>query len=356
MKYIIYFFIYHCLGFNLHYPRQIATIGPASNTYNKIKKLHDNGVSMFRINLSHTSKKEAEKVVKSIKKVKEESDNALEILVDLQGPKFRIGKMKHSSIFLTEGNYFTFDQNEKLGDCNRVCLPHPQIFDSISANETILLNDGLIELSVISCSSDKIQTKVIKSGLLQSHKGVNIPQIELNCCSLTEKDLSDIFHINTLDIEWVALSFVESAKNIETLRSKLRDDIKIIAKIERPKAIQNIDTILQCSEGIMVARGDLGIEVGLEHLPYYQKFLVTKARSCNRDVIVATQMMESMIDNPIPTRAEVLDTANAVIDGCTGIMLSGETAVGNYGVECVQFQKKIIDNLFDHFENGAIKM
>ena len=322
--------------------KQIATIGPSVDSYDQLYNLHKNGVSIFRINLSHGKYDKVIEWVDILNKIKSKSDDELNIMVDLQGPKHRIGNIKNC--MLEEGNEFILDRDTKIGNNHRVNLPHDEIYFHVKENDIILLDDGLLELKVKDCvENSRIITEVIRGGELKSKKGFNIPYVDINWIKPTPKDEKDINFINELNIDYVAVSFVDDAKDIFNIWRLLRNKVKIIAKIERPNAVDNLDEIIDSSDGIMIARGDLGIEMGIEKVPFIQKLAIKKALKEKCEVFVATQMMESMINNKIPTRAEVSDIANAVLDGATGVMLSAETSVGKYPIDCVKIQRKILD-------------
>ena len=336
--------------------KQIATIGPSCNSLEKLSELHENGVDIFRINLSHGDKDLMTKTIEDLHKIKKTSNKKLEIMMDLQGPKHRIGNMKTS--ILKENNKFILDKIDKIGNDKRAFLPHDEIYYHIQENDTILLDDGLIELKVDKCIDNScIVTTIIKGGELKSKKGVNLPYVDINWIKPTNKDIIDISFINNLDIDWVAVSFVESHKDIINIWRLLKNKVKIMAKIERPKAVEDLDNIIEYSDGIMIARGDLGVEMGLEKVPFIQKLAIkkTKAKDANCEAIVATQMLESMVNNKVPTRAEVSDIANAVIDGASGVMLSAETSVGKYPLECVKIQRKVIEET-ERFYDGILNL
>tara|TARA_Y100000816_G_C26102140_1_gene584465 strand:- start:1841 stop:2914 length:1074 start_codon:yes stop_codon:yes gene_type:complete len=326
--------------------KQIATIGPGCNSYNMLSKMYNNGVDIFRINLSHEDHLSLVEKVDMLNHMKKVSNTRLKILVDLQGPKHRIGKV-NENILLREGSELRLDKDVNMGNENRVYLGHDDIYENIKNEDKILIDDGLIELEVKGKGEDFIDTEVLKGGILKSNKGVNLPNCKLNNAILTEKDMVDICFINNLDIDYVALSFVESKSDLLNLKKVLKCDVKIIAKIERPLGVENIEEICDECDGIMIARGDLGVEVGLEKVPLIQKKCIKIGRKKDKEVIVATQMMESMINNPIPTRAEVSDVANAVLDGATGLLLSGETSVGKNPIDCIKIQRKIIKEIED---------
>ena len=340
--------LYSVLAINSHNlkTKQIATLGPSCYHYETLQKLHNAGVSIFRINMSHNKKSSTLKLLKKLQKLKNYSNNPPEIMIDLQGPKYRIGKMSKNN-YLKPNQKVQVVSKELTGNSNCISLPHPNLFKLLKKDNIILLNDGLLKLCVDKCDGfSNIEATVLQGGCLTSHKGVNIPYLNIPHV-LTSKDKEDIALVNTIssihhiDIDYVALSFVNDETDIDKLKSTLHNNIKILAKIERPQAVQNIDKIMEVSDGVMVARGDLGVEIGIEKVPFVQK-LITSKKIDNKHVIVATQMMESMITNSIPTRAEVSDVANAVLDGATGLMLSAETSVGLYPVECVEIQRAIM--------------
>ncbi len=323
--------------------KQIITVGPSCSSYEVLKQMHNKGVNIFRINMSHCNNYEdAKKIIHDIHDINENSEHKSEIMIDLQGPKFRIGKVKGGSCFLKTGSKFKLDDDAEPGDSTRVCLPHKDLFYCLVKNDRILIDDGLIELKVYSTSESEIDTVVQTGGMLKGNKGVNLPYVNINWSSLSKKDDNDIELINKYKIDFVALSFVQSHKEIINLWRKIKYPTKIISKIECPSAVNDMKNIIEFSHGIMIARGDLAVEMGYEKVPIIQKRAIKMAEYYNAEVYVATQMMESMIHNNIPTRAEASDVANAVIDGATGVMLSAETSIGRYPIECIEAQRKII--------------
>ena len=332
--------------------KQIITVGPSCSSYEMLNKLHDCGVNIFRINMSHSKKHEdTQKIIDDIQYINKNSEHTSEIMIDLQGPKFRIGEIKEESCLLKPGSKFTLDYNNQQGDSNRVNLPHNELFYCLAKKDRILIDDGLIELEVEDIKNSEIVTRVLKGGSLKGNKGVNLPNVNINWNVHTEKDTNDIQLINQNKIDFVAKSFVQSHKEIIDLWRKIKYPTKIISKIECNSAINDLKNIVEFSHGIMIARGDLGVEVGYEKVPIIQKRAIKTAQYYNAEVFVATQMMESMIYNSIPTRAEASDVANAVIDGATGVMLSGETSVGKYPIECVKAQRKILKEAEDFYYN-----
>lgn len=332
--------------------KQIITVGPSCSSYDMLKQLHNNGVNIFRINMSHCKKHEdAQKIIDDIQYINENSEHDSEIMIDLQGPKFRVGNVKGGSCFLKPGSKFTLDDDSEPGDSTRICLPHKELFYCLVKNDRILIDDGLIELKVETTSESEINTVVQTGGMLKGNKGVNLPYVNINWSTLSEKDANDIEFINKNKIDFVAQSFVQSHKEIINLWRKIKYPTKIISKIECPSAVNDLKNIIEFSHGIMIARGDLAVEMGYEKVPVIQKRAIKMAQYYNAEVFVATQMMESMIHNNVPTRAEVSDVANAVIDGATGVMLSAETSIGKHPIECVKVQRKILKEAEEFYYN-----
>jgi pyruvate kinase len=323
--------------------KQIATIGPSIRDYSMLKKINEAGVNIFRINMSHSTKEELCDIVNDLSELKKETKNPFEILVDLQGPKYRIGKLKGGKCYLKQGARVRIVYGKETDVENEISLPHKELFTNMKHSDHILLNDGSMSVEVVNGNGDnELECVVLRGGELTNKKGINIPDVLIPGFKLTEKDVTDVSALNMLKVDWVALSFVEEREDIERLRIMVRDDLKIMAKIERPNAVSTVRDIIQVSDGVLVARGDLGVEIGLEKVPMIQKRIIKMCNEYERDVVVATQMMESMITNNMPTRAEVSDVANAVLDGATGVMLSAETSIGAHPVECVSMQRKII--------------
>ncbi len=324
----------------------VATVGPASNRYEVLLNLVKTGVDVFRLNFSHGTHEQHRKVIQHITHINETYDTHVGILADLQGPKLRVGSIRNEPLMLKDGDEITFVNYECEGTREHIYMSYQQLASDVHVGEVVLVDDGKIRLEVVETNKkDTVRLKVLNGGPLKSRKGVNLPNTRVSLPALTEKDLSDLDFILTQPVNWIALSFVRSAKDIKDLRRRIEKrghPAKVIAKIEKPEAIDNIDKIIKASNGIMIARGDLGIEVPIENLPLIQKNIIRKCLQRARPVIVATQMMESMIDNPTPSRPEVTDVANAVLDGTDAVMLSGETAVGKYPVQVVQTMNKII--------------
>lgn len=330
----------------------IATIGPASQDVKILKKLILSGVDVVRLNFSHGNHSTHKKVIKDVRMLSKQLDKSIAILCDLQGPKLRIGKFGKDKVYLKEGQRFTFYLDEIIGDENGVTFKYPEIFLQIKEKDKILLNDGLLQMKVEKISPGEIRCKVLNSGEISSYKGVNIKG-EINIPSLTEKDKQDVLFCIKQKVDWLSLSFVKNKKDIEELKEfilKNNSDIPVIAKIEKPQAIRNLDEILDICDAVMIARGDLGVEMLPYKVPYLQKIIIEKSHKKRKPVIVATQMLNSMIDNPYPTRAEVQDVASAVQEGADAVMLSGETAQGKYPVLAVQMMNKIIKKTESHFD------
>lgn len=324
----------------------VATIGPASSDYNTLLGLARAGVDVFRLNFSHGTHELHQAVINRILKIKETYNFHVSILADLQGPKLRVGEMENNGVELVEGAFITFTNKKCVGTKDKAYMSYQQFAEDVKQGERVLIDDGKLELEVEETNKkDEVVLKVIHGGILRSRKGVNLPNTSISLPSLTEKDRRDLEYVLTQPVNWIALSFVRWAEDIYDLRRRkqLKDHpAKLIAKIEKPEAIENIDAIIDASDGIMVARGDLGVEVPMERLPIMQKFIIDKCIKKAKPVIVATQMMESMVTSPFPTRAEITDVANAVMDGADAVMLSGETSVGKHPVRVVQAMNKII--------------
>jgi len=331
----------------------IATVGPATLGKEEFRNLVTDGVNVIRFNFSHMKYDDFSKTISYLREISEEIDRPVAVLVDIQGPKLRIGTLEKEFVVLKEGKKFVISTEDIIGNEDKVSCSFKEIGTSVEKGNYILLDDGRIKLEVLESDIHNVYTKVRTGGKLYSHKGMNLPGMKYKAGIFTEKDKKDLEFLAQYDFDYVALSFVESAKDIEHLRKILKrnnNQAKIIAKIERSDALVNIDEIIQASDGIMVARGDLGVEVSLEQVPIIQKDLIKRANRAVKPVIVATQMFESMIENDIPTRAEVSDVANAIYDGADAIMLSGETAMGKYPIETVNIMRstaKEVDRALD---------
>lgn len=319
----------------------VATLGPASETYDMIRALHEAGADVFRLNMSHGTHDEIREKHRIIRKVEQDLDSPIAILADLQGPKLRVGSFANGAEDLVDGAAFRLDLDPAEGDAERVCLPHPEIFAALKPEATLLVNDGKIRLKVVECGPDFANCTVIAGGTISNRKGVNVPDVVLPLAALSEKDRTDLEFACRLGVDWLALSFVQRPEDMEEARRLADGRAAILAKIEKPSAVEHFDDILKVSDGIMVARGDLGVELPLQQVPPIQKRLIRKCRYAAKPVIVATQMLESMIESPMPTRAEVSDVAAAIYEGTDAIMLSAESAAGQFPIEAVQTMDKV---------------
>jgi pyruvate kinase len=313
----------------------VATLGPASDTHEMISALHKKGADVFRLNMSHGSHEEIRAKHAMIRAVEEELGSTIGILADLQGPKLRVGVFANGSEDLVEGGTFRLDLDEAEGTAQRVCLPHPEIFAALKEGATLLVNDGKIRLKVKSCGADFAECEVVTGGAISNRKGVNVPDVVLPLAALSDKDRADLEFVCALGVDWLALSFVQRPEDVTEARALAKGRASILSKIEKPTAVERFDDILTVSDGIMVARGDLGVELPVSAVPPIQKRLVRRCRSVGKPVIVATQMLESMIESPMPTRAEVSDVATAIYEGADAVMLSAESAAGGYPLEAV---------------------
>lgn len=327
----------------------VATMGPASSPPDILEEMIKAGVNICRINFSHGSYDVAKKAIADIRLINKKLKTNVGILADLQGPKLRIGEVENNNVLLSAGNEITITTTPCVGNAQRIYITYPQFPQDVSAGEHVLIDDGKLLLKVISSNKkDEVKATVIYGGTLSSKKGVNLPNTKISLPCLTEKDLKDLDFALENDIEWIGLSFVRSVTDVVDLKKIIKNKNKrarVIAKIEKPEAIREIDNIIDMTDGIMVARGDLGVELPMEQVPMIQKMLVNKCINASKPVIIATQMMESMITNFSPTRAEVNDVANAVMDGADAVMLSGETSVGKYPVKVIEYMQKIISEV-----------
>ncbi|MDJ0822867.1 MAG: pyruvate kinase [Paracoccaceae bacterium] len=314
----------------------VATLGPASDTYEMIRALHEAGADVFRLNMSHGSHEEIAERHKMIRQVEKDLDSPIAILADLQGPKLRVGTFAKGEETLEWGEAFRLDLDPAEGDHRRVNLPHPEIFAALEVGAHLLVNDGKIRLRVEECGADFANCTVVTGGVISNRKGVNVPDVVLPLAALSEKDRKDLAFVAELGVDWLALSFVQRAEDVQEARDLCQGRAAILSKIEKPAAVKAFDEILDASDGIMVARGDLGVELPVQNVPPIQKRLVRKCRMAAKPVIVATQMLESMIESPMPTRAEVSDVATAIYEGTDAIMLSAESAAGEYPIEAVE--------------------
>jgi pyruvate kinase len=319
----------------------VATLGPSSADQETIGHLFDAGADVFRINMSHTSHERLAELHRIIRKVEADAGRPIGILVDLQGPKLRVGEFANEPAQLVEGETFCLDQSEEPGDAQRVLLPHPEIFKAVEPGHILILDDGKLRLKVSEVSDGTITTKVIVGGPLASRKGISLPDTILPFGAMTDKDRSDLEQAVNLGADWIGLSFVQRGDDVAEARKLSRGRVAIMTKVEKPAAIEHLDAIVELSDGLMVARGDLGVEMPLEQVPGLQKRITKVCRSAGKPVVIATQMLESMITAPVPTRAEVSDVANAVFEGADAVMLSAESAAGQYPVEAVSTMDKI---------------
>ena len=326
----------------------LATLGPAIKTIDDIRQLVENGVNLFRLNFSHGEHADHAQRYNWVREVEQQLNTPIGILMDLQGPKLRVGRFAEGKVNLQRGQTLRLDLDSTPGDVNRVNLPHPEIIEALQPGMSLLLDDGRLRLQVTAKHSDAVITEVIAGGELSDRKGVNVPEAVLQLSPLTEKDRRDLSFGLELGVDWVALSFVQRPEDIIEARELIQGKAALMAKIEKPSAVIHLEEIAKLCDAIMVARGDLGVEVPAENVPRIQKDIIRTCRQLGRPVVVATQMLESMRFSPAPTRAEVTDVANAVAEGADAVMLSAETASGDYPQEAVQMMSKIIRQV----ENG----
>jgi pyruvate kinase len=342
-----------------HNTKIVITVGPSCNSYENLLALAREGVAIFRLNFSHGTHEDHAEVIRHLTRINQEQDAHLGILCDLQGPKLRIGQIENNSLEVLPGEILTFTNQPCIGTKNGIYMSYENFAEDVTVGETILIDDGKLVFEVVETNKkDLVKLKCLFGGFLSSNKGVNLPDTKISLPSLTEKDLHDLNFILTQPVNWIALSFVRKPEDIEDLLAKIesaKHSAKVIAKIEKPEAIKNIDAIIKISNGIMIARGDLGVEFPIEKLPTIQKMIIAKCIQRARPVIVATQLMDSMINNPSPTRAEVTDVANAVLDGTDAVMLSAETSIGKHPVKVVQAMNKIISEAEKHYSLNTKK-
>lgn len=323
----------------------LATLGPASSEEATIAQLFEAGADVFRINMSHASHDLMRTLVKRIRNVEKQVGRPIGILADLQGPKLRVGKFLEGKVELEAGQTFTLDNQETPGDTSRVFLPHPEILEAVQPGHRLLIDDGKLHLVAEKCDGTSIQCKVISGTNISDRKGVSLPDTTLGVGALTEKDRSDLDAVLKEEIDWVALSFIQRPEDLAEVRKIARGRVGLMSKIEKPQAVTRLDEIIEMSDALMVARGDLGVEMPLESVPGIQKQITRKARRAGKPVVVATQMLESMITAPVPTRAEVSDVATAVFEGADAIMLSAESASGAYPVDAVATMNRIAEQV-----------
>jgi pyruvate kinase len=324
----------------------VATLGPATDTKEILTQLASNGVNVFRINFSHADYEDVARKVKIIREINEEKGYNVAILADLQGPKLRVGVME-DNVILEDGDTFTFTTVKCIGTTEKAFMTYQRFPKDVKVGETIMVDDGKLRFEVLSTNrEDEVVVKVMVGGPLKSKKGVNLPNTAISLPALTKKDMEDAVFAIGLEVDWIALSFVRTPEDLRMLRDLIAQHseyrIPIIAKIEKPEAVANIDALIPYCDGLMVARGDLGVEIPMQDVPLIQKKLVRRAKRARIPVIIATQMMETMIDNPVPTRAEVNDVANSIMDGADAVMLSGETSVGKFPLKVIQKMSEII--------------
>ena len=323
----------------------VATLGPASSGQSVIAKLFTAGADVFRINMSHTSHERMRELVAAIRAVETEHGRPIGILVDLQGPKLRVGSFANGPATLIKGETFVLDGDSRPGDAARVHLPHPEIFAAVEPGHTLLLDDGKIRLVATEVEGGRIVTRVEVGGKLSDRKGVSLPDTVIPFSALVEKDRSDLEAALDAGIDWVALSFIQRPEDIAEAKKITRGRAAVMAKIEKPQAVHRLGEIIEVADSLMVARGDLGVEMPLEKVPGVQKLMTRTARRAGKPVVVATQMLESMISSPVPTRAEVSDVSTAIFEGADAVMLSAESAAGQYPVEAVATMNRIAEEV-----------
>jgi pyruvate kinase len=329
----------------------VCTLGPATASSERIRALVDAGMDVARLNLSHGSHADHERIYSLVRRASDESGHAIGIFADLQGPKIRLGKVADGPLELREGDSFTITTRETPGDTEICSTTYEGLPGDVAPGDPILIDDGRVRLEVTHVGDTDVETKVRVPGPISDSKGINLPGVAVSVPALSEKDKEDLRWALHLTVDFIALSFVRRAADVEDVREVMREEgvfLPVIAKIEKPQAIENIEEIVDAFDGFMVARGDLGVECPLEDVPFLQKQVIDVARRHAKPVIVATQMLESMITSPRPTRAEASDVANAVLDGADAVMLSGETSVGDYPIETVETMARIIESTEDH--------
>jgi pyruvate kinase len=323
----------------------LATLGPASSDPEMIKALMVAGADAFRINMSHGTHEDKAKLVEAIRALEKELRRPTTILFDLQGPKLRVGKFKGGSAVIERGETFVLDRQRSLGTADRVQLPHPELFEAVTAGARLLIDDGKVRLKVVEAEPSRIVTEVEVGGTLSDNKGLNVPDVVVPIPALTEKDRVDLAFALEQGADWIALSFVQRPEDVAEARMLIGDRAALLAKIEKPAALDRLNDILELSDAVMVARGDLGVELPPEAVPPLQNRIVAAARQFGKPVVVATQMLESMIHSPTPTRAEVTDVATAIYDGADAVMLSAESAAGEYPLESVAMMDRVAESV-----------
>jgi pyruvate kinase len=323
----------------------VATLGPASSDRGTIARLFEAGTDVFRINMSHTAHERMRELVGMIRDIETQYDRPIGILVDLQGPKLRLGTFAGGAATVRKGDTFILDADPAPGDASRVYLPHPEILQAAAPDQTLLLDDGKVRLTTVETSPERLVTRVEVGGRLSDRKGVSLPETILPLTALVEKDRADLEAALNTGIDWLALSFIQRADDIAEAKKLTRGRAAIMAKIEKPQAVERLDDIMDAADALMVARGDLGVELPLERVPGIQKQITRAARRAGKPVVVATQMLESMIASPVPTRAEVSDVATAIFEGADAVMLSAESAAGQYPAEAVATMNRIAEEV-----------
>ncbi len=319
----------------------LATLGPASSTLDTIRALHEAGADAFRVNMSHGTPEARASLIAHIRALEKETGRPLTVLADLQGPKLRVGKFSDGAIELVKGATFVLDMDKAPGDATRVELPHKELFAALTTGARLLLDDGKLVLRVIETGAARLVTEVVVGGRLSNNKGLNVPDVVVPLAALTPKDRTDLAFALDHGVDWIALSFVQRPEDVAEARALIGGRAALLAKIEKPQALERLHEILELADAVMVARGDLGVELPPEQVPPAQKRIVAMARAAGKPVVVATQMLESMIQSPSPTRAEVSDVATAIYDGADAVMLSAESAAGAWPVEAVAMMDAI---------------
>lgn len=324
----------------------VATIGPVSSSKEVLRDMILQGLDVVRLNFSHGAHEDHKKVIDFVRAIDMELGTSTSLLADLQGPKLRVGEMENGSVNLVAGNEIIISTTKQIGTEKVIYTNYKEFAQDVSAGETVLLDDGKIAMEILETNKkDTVRCKIIQGGPLSNKKGLNLPNTKVSLPSLSEKDLADLHFALNENVDWIGLSFVRNAEDVRALKEIItaaEKHAKVVAKIEKPEAVEQIDEIIELTDAVMVARGDLGVEIPLQNVPLVQKMIVRKCVQMARPVIVATQMMESMVVNMTPTRAEVTDVANAVLDGADAVMLSGETSVGKYPVEAIRMMNNII--------------
>ena len=334
----------------------VCTIGPSTMSEQMLESLARSGMNVARLNMSHGTHKEKATVIENLREIRVRLGVPLAIMIDVEGPKIRTGKLKEEEIELKKGNELVLTTNNIIGDEQRISVDYKGLPKDVKEGDKILMNDGLVALEVISTTNDEIKTKVLNSGVITHHRGLNVPGVELKIPPFTEKDVRDLKFAAEMKPDYIAQSFVRKAEDVLEARNILKEsgmpDARMISKIETKQALENLDEILNVSDGAMVARGDLGVEIDPEELPVVQKRIIRECNARAIPVITATQMLESMVNNPRPTRAEITDVANAVLDGTDAVMLSEETAMGKYPIEAVEFMGKVTKKAEEYLETS----